>query len=222
MEFLGQGGTTYSFYSVAKDYVGHVEGAPETPDATIMFGLWHNVWQPCDVNGDTYVSPVDVLWVITHLNTMGSGPPPGYPEIAPPYYDVSGDGNVSPIDVLLVITYLNSEQSVGSAAEGEAIIPPAGSEAVNGFALPPQRPLAETMNAAPPEHTPTSDLDAHCDEYLLLPLATSDYEAMLQSRWSRQQPVKRALEELLEDTSLEDNTDLEDLLEIMAGDDLRR
>ncbi len=70
---------------------------------------WRNPIDPCDVNDDGLVSPLDVLLIINELNRIGSGPlvPPSGSHVPPPYFDVSGDGEVTPIDALLVINALN-------------------------------------------------------------------------------------------------------------------
>ena len=65
-----------------------------------------------DVNADGFVSAIDVLMVINHLNTVGSGDAP----VGSPYLDTSGDGFVSALDVLVVINAVNT----GGAGEGEA------------------------------------------------------------------------------------------------------
>lgn len=71
-----------------------------------------------DVNGDSFVSPIDVLQVINWINdptkqrflTLGAATG------NPPYIDVNGDGIVSAIDVSLIITHLNNRPASG---EGE-------------------------------------------------------------------------------------------------------
>ncbi len=68
-----------------------------------------------DVNGDGSVSPIDVLMVITHLNS--SGAVPSNTGDIDPRLDVNHDSVVSPIDALLVINYLNNGEGEG---EGEA------------------------------------------------------------------------------------------------------
>ena len=73
-----------------------------------------------DVNGDSFVSPVDVLWVVNVTNTRGSGKLPslttaqGEGELTsarvPPslgFVDVNGDGYLTPADTLLVVSFLN-------------------------------------------------------------------------------------------------------------------
>ncbi|MCY2994332.1 MAG: dockerin type I domain-containing protein, partial [Planctomycetota bacterium] len=79
---------------------------------------WQNAALPSDVDGQSGVTPLDVLTVINYLNTVGSGPVPAAAS-GPPYFDVNGDGTVSPIDVLTVINYINNHGGTSSSAEGE-------------------------------------------------------------------------------------------------------
>ncbi len=209
-------GHTYAFFSVAKDHVGHMEAAPETPDTTITIGLWHNGREPLDVNDDTYVSPQDVLWVISYLNDPGSGRPPASPETPPPYLDVNGDNWVSPIDALYVIAYLNSGES-----EAEASVDVLSSGSTSGFASLPERPATDTTYSAEPEVTVRSVLDAYHDEDLLPGLEALDSEAISELTLLRHVSFDHELEGLFEDTDLGTDTDLETLLEVMAGDTLR-
>jgi RHS repeat-associated protein len=63
---------------------------------------WQNPWNRLDVNGDGYVSAVDVLTVINALSATGSRPllPPTPGSTPPPYLDVNGDDYLSSADVL--------------------------------------------------------------------------------------------------------------------------
>jgi hypothetical protein len=70
-----------------------------------------------DVNGDGFVSPIDPLILINHLNTFGPGPVPTGDD-PPPFLDPSGNNLVTNEDVLLVITELN-RLAVGGNGEGE-------------------------------------------------------------------------------------------------------
>jgi hypothetical protein len=83
---------------------------------------WHNLLNPPDVNGDTFVSPIDFLIVITHLNNEGQGTLPlpvsgGFEP--PPYLDTNSDNRVSPTDALLIINYLNTNLPGGGGGGGE-------------------------------------------------------------------------------------------------------
>ena len=76
-----------------------------------------------DVNGDGFVTPIDVLLVINDVNAYGarslSGGASGEGPANRVYLDVNSDRFVSPIDALLVINYLNSSSKLG-AGEGES------------------------------------------------------------------------------------------------------
>ncbi len=84
---------------------------------------YHNSRIAEDVNGDGYVSPIDVLIVVNSLNQRGTFPVPtggtatGEPPSEMP--DVNGDGVVSPIDALIIINRINgSLRSDGSGEKG--------------------------------------------------------------------------------------------------------
>jgi hypothetical protein len=77
---------------------------------------WKNPVNPLDVSADGFISPIDAVHVINHLNSFHElGSLPGLPQAAPPYLDVDGDGSASPIDAVLVINYLNANP-VGQGA----------------------------------------------------------------------------------------------------------
>ncbi len=104
------------------------DGEVEDYKVTIGGNPWHNYANAIDTNGDTWVSPIDALLVITLLNNGEDWgidlskplPIPPLPDFAPPpYYDVNGDSFVSPIDALLVISALNGEGEGESQGEGE-------------------------------------------------------------------------------------------------------
>jgi len=80
---------------------------------------YQNPVRVLDVNGDTFVSPLDALLLINILNQYGAGP---VTEIMDQYDgpaefpDTSGDNYISPIDTLLIINWLN----LGAGASGES------------------------------------------------------------------------------------------------------
>jgi len=83
-----------------------------------IYNPYQNPVDPCDVNDDGWVTPIDALIVINELNKNGSRRlpmPPEPPLVPPPYPDVNGDLHVSPIGALLIINRLNA-----SGGEGEA------------------------------------------------------------------------------------------------------
>ncbi len=79
--------------------------------------LHTNLSLPSDVNGDGVVSPIDVLLVISSLNTNGSRRLEGA-ATSQPYLDVNMDGFLSPVDALTIIIRLNG--GGGGEGEGEA------------------------------------------------------------------------------------------------------
>ncbi len=70
-----------------------------------------------DVNDDKFVSAIDVLQVINHINQTGGGPLP-INFAAPPYLDVDGNASVDPMDVLALITYINNNLIPGGEGIG--------------------------------------------------------------------------------------------------------
>lgn len=69
---------------------------------------WRNPNIDVDVNGDGYVSPIDVLLINNYLNAGNPSQLPAQRTTGNYFYDTNGDGYVSPIDSLLVINYINS------------------------------------------------------------------------------------------------------------------
>ncbi|MFM7070584.1 MAG: beta-propeller domain-containing protein, partial [Planctomycetota bacterium] len=106
---------------------------------------WHNEAEPCDIDGDGMVAPIDALNVINELNRKGSyrlgGDRPlrsiasrsiGRRSAFEPVrvrFDSSGDSLLAPIDALIVINRLNSQHPAsgegsntsGGSGEGEAV-----------------------------------------------------------------------------------------------------
>ncbi len=72
-----------------------------------------------DVNADGFVSPIDALIVINHLNARPTTAGGGEGENDKYYIDVNGDDALSPIDALLVINRLNGLNSGAGEGEGE-------------------------------------------------------------------------------------------------------
>lgn len=82
---------------------------------------WYNVFQPLDVNGDRFVSPIDALLTINYLNSGASTGLDGLTPPSPPrFLDVNNDGFASPLDALLVINFLNSGQN-GEAESSKSL-----------------------------------------------------------------------------------------------------
>ncbi|MCU0979849.1 MAG: C25 family cysteine peptidase, partial [Pirellulaceae bacterium] len=96
-------------------------GNPLAGDASAAFVVhpWQNVKNVYDVNDDSNVAPLDVLYVINEINLHDSGPivvPAG----EAPFVDVDGDDSLSPADVLLVINYINARAAEPAGGEGAA------------------------------------------------------------------------------------------------------
>jgi len=88
-----------------------------------------------DVDGNTLVTPNDVLQLINHINANGSGelPPWADPsDVEHRYVDVNGDNHCTPVDVLELINHINASTGAGEG-EGESF----GSTAAVPFSLTP-------------------------------------------------------------------------------------
>lgn len=85
------------------------DGWPVTAEGESLPASWTNPQQPLDINGDSTVTPLDVLLIINSLNSQGArqlnAPTTG--ACPPPYLDSSSDGYLTAMDALLVINYLN-------------------------------------------------------------------------------------------------------------------
>jgi len=93
---------------------------------TLAAPAWQNPRHPCDVTGDAFIAPIDVLVLINDINARGSrdltaaSPPTPTP---PPFLDPNGDDRITPLDVLIAINYINTYGSgpipAGTGGEGE-------------------------------------------------------------------------------------------------------
>jgi hypothetical protein len=110
--------------TVALGAVADLAGNANVASATFWVGVydsWNNPVCSYDVNGDTYVTALDVLIVINHINVHGAGPLSGLPVLIggrPAFLDVDGNDYVLPLDVLRVINYINVH-GPGPIPEGE-------------------------------------------------------------------------------------------------------
>jgi VCBS repeat-containing protein len=82
---------------------------------------WQNSNSALDVNGDGFVSPVDVLIIINYLNANGPGPVPVPTPTPPPFRDVNGDDMVTSADALAVINALNLMDEGEGEAAGDGV-----------------------------------------------------------------------------------------------------
>jgi hypothetical protein len=84
---------------------------------------WHNVIQPLDVNGDSFVVPTDALLIVNYINGENPADVSGIEPPRPNYYlDTNGDGFVTPSDVLLVINHLNNGSGEGEMGRPEDLV----------------------------------------------------------------------------------------------------
>ncbi|QDV23007.1 dockerin type I domain-containing protein [Aureliella helgolandensis] len=78
---------------------------------------WHNAFQPLDVSGDRFVSPLDALLVINFLNSNLDQDLADREPLTPSVFmDVNEDGFITPFDALLVINFLNNNTGEGEAS----------------------------------------------------------------------------------------------------------
>jgi hypothetical protein len=106
-----------------------VAGEPMTSIASIYERVpLHNKQMPLNVNNDGFLSPIDVLIVINHLNSRENrefdysieavGDNNLRQDDSFFYLDPTGDGYISPLDALIIINELNRRS--GGGGEGEA------------------------------------------------------------------------------------------------------
>ena len=73
-EFVGENHHTYSFYSIARDKVGHVESIPVAPDASTVI----DYRIVCgDANGNGVVNLTDVVYIVNWIFLGGPAPVDG-------------------------------------------------------------------------------------------------------------------------------------------------
>jgi hypothetical protein len=71
-----------------------------------------------DVNGDGYVTPLDVAITVNELNLNGPRLLPTG-QLGENFWDVSGEGELTALDALQVIDHINLAVATGGSAEGE-------------------------------------------------------------------------------------------------------
>jgi len=119
--FIGAVGELIAPVAEGESYVLHVVGDAQTVSVSmsieeIIRQYRTNPDNALDMTGDGYVSPLDVLAIVSELSRIGS-----LATSATEYFcDVTGDGQATPLDVLTVISHLNTGPS-GSAA-GEPVV----------------------------------------------------------------------------------------------------
>lgn len=115
----------YSMMGSSSDEDGEVQVLESTSDdvdiQVMNFSLqnrWHNASFPEDIDGNSSVTPVDVLIVINALNEVGRGAlvniDLSQDSVGLSYLDVNHDTAVTPIDALIVINYINASRQDAS------------------------------------------------------------------------------------------------------------
>ena len=147
-----------TFQYTVRDNTGAISNAATV---TITVGpalpAYQNTPNRLDVNNDTFVTPIDALFVINYLNTVpgGSLPPVGS---TPPatFWDVNGNNIVDPQDALLVINRLNTSSGEGELAnEFATTAPTVEAAAVPAVLAAPAVPtLGSPTVAAPADFAP--------------------------------------------------------------------
>ncbi len=106
VEFAGQFGHSYAFYSVATDNVGHREiHVPEAQAVTQITG-WQNPVFAFDVDADFDVDVLDAILVIEALLTQGQHALDAQSPSPAPYIDIDGDNDIDVLDAVQLISYL--------------------------------------------------------------------------------------------------------------------
>jgi hypothetical protein len=97
-------------------------------------GEYTNPQNNLDVNGDNFVSPIDVAMIFNYLNNNGAGKlgasnifslsegEGGVASIPTGFVDTNGDGFATPIDALSVINYLNALSLGSPEGEGTSVL----------------------------------------------------------------------------------------------------
>jgi uncharacterized repeat protein (TIGR01451 family) len=96
---LGENHHSYSFYSVARDNVGHVESIPVTPDATTYID-YRAICGDCDADGLVRVS--DIVYLVEYI--FAGGPAPAKPSGG----DVDCNFIVNIADAVYLVNYVFS------------------------------------------------------------------------------------------------------------------
>ena len=168
---------------------------------------WQNRNNVLDVNGDTVVSPIDALLIITYLNDNGPGPlpvPTGSFQ-PPPYLDPTGDNEVNPTDVLQIIDFLNASSQGEGEGEGESLeqyVQQAASSQLDVGILLSSRQVS--LDSDSQEQADRGESQAP----VTVTLDNSQYQAATASTANRR----------AEGLKIADSESLEDLLDVIADD----
>ncbi|WP_197455137.1 dockerin type I domain-containing protein [Stieleria varia] len=146
----------------AQDTAEQLDSASETFVIRVIENPspFHNDDNPYDVDTGGFVSALDALVIINHLNDYGPGPiGNGNPGIG---YDVNGDGMVTALDALLVINELNHLHNGGSGTVGGEQPEGESNEAESTEAESADDPVGDPVNG--------NDLVPVSDESMSLPV----------------------------------------------------
>lgn len=194
---------------------GGLQSAPATVSITVASAAsFQNPTNARDVNADGFVSPVDALLLINHLNSVGAHAlTVDLPGIAFP--DTNGDNFISSVDVLLVVNQLNSAPN----PEGEDVVQvasfnPVSQPSVPGLAIQPTTGgTAQVVftRAMADEQLDAADDDAPAEDFFAA-LGRSDfarqYQAMSSSARTslaaKAKDLESALDSLFGSNGLED------------------
>lgn len=114
---LQQGPRNYQLTFTAAGYAAGSASLKVNDDEPAFY---QNPENRLDVNGDTFVTPIDALRILNELNLNG-GPrqlDPASEPLGENFYDTSGDYFLTPLDALIVINSLN--RSPTAVPEGES------------------------------------------------------------------------------------------------------
>jgi hypothetical protein len=119
-EWAGESPTSYTHVPAVMAVAARNASDGSGSASSIKPNGWQNAENRYEVNGNSMVTPLDVLLIVNYLDANPADTDlPLRAEDAPPYLDVNGDGHSTALDALLVINHLTAEEM--SVAEGEAV-----------------------------------------------------------------------------------------------------
>ncbi|WP_145343243.1 dockerin type I domain-containing protein [Rosistilla ulvae] len=112
---LQQGPRTFELSFTADAYLS---GAAELLIRDDEPAFYQNPDNPLDVNGDTFITPIDALRILNSLNLNGGSRrlDPVTEPLGTSFFDTNGDYQLTPLDALIVIN------AIGRQATGEAAL----------------------------------------------------------------------------------------------------
>ncbi|MFC1475895.1 hypothetical protein ACFLQW_02725, partial [Candidatus Zixiibacteriota bacterium] len=104
--YVGNWGSTYEFYSVASDNVGHGEEMPLMPESDASTTVTScDCTDFCDLDGASGFSPLDVSYIVNYVY-LGLDARPALPICPGKNGDWNCDGSVDPLDVVFYVVYV--------------------------------------------------------------------------------------------------------------------